>query len=368
MTPTSLEFDSCPECGSAISVGTHCIRCGTETQSASRGFAASPTEPTYLPSVASTLFPQLPRSSLWPFRFALVGGAAVLAGLGAAGLFPLGLMAAAVLVPLLVVLYVYAVDVYEDEPLRVLALTVAWGILAGVGFGILERAVAPDATALPFTSTTWLVTVEGVLLAAVAVVLAAAGPFALLPYERFNDVLDGATFGVTSAAAFAGSSVIASSSGLFAEGFRPVADADVWIFRLLQQGIATPLLFAGAIGGLAGSAWLRYRAPARDRHRLGALGHPLVAFVVAGLLVAAARVAVIELTPWQALLVSIVLVTAALLWLRLVIHVGLVEESFEGNEGPSVVCANCGNDTPSYGFCAHCGVALKALPKARAAA
>ena len=46
------------------------------------------------------------------------------------------------------------------------------------------------------------------------------------------------------------------------------------------------------------------------------------------------------------------------------IHVGLLEEAAEREIGPAIRCANCGRSTPRHTFCAHCGVALAALPKA----
>ncbi len=52
------------------------------------------------------------------------------------GAFPVALVGAAVLVPVLVVLYVYSVDVYEDTPLPVLILTMAWGIAWGIIFAV----------------------------------------------------------------------------------------------------------------------------------------------------------------------------------------------------------------------------------------
>ena len=48
-------------------------------------------------------------------------------------LYPLALVAAAVAVPLLFLLYLWDVDVYEDEPLDRARFTVAWGALFGAG-------------------------------------------------------------------------------------------------------------------------------------------------------------------------------------------------------------------------------------------
>ena len=47
------------------------------------------------------------------------------------GAFPVALVGAAVLVPALVLIYVYSVDVYEDTPLPVIALTMVWGAAFG---------------------------------------------------------------------------------------------------------------------------------------------------------------------------------------------------------------------------------------------
>ena len=54
---------------------------------------------------------------------------------------------AAALVPLLTILYLYDVDEYEDEPLRVVAVTILWGAAAGIGVGLLGRHIAPSGIA-----------------------------------------------------------------------------------------------------------------------------------------------------------------------------------------------------------------------------
>ena len=46
----------------------------------------------------------------------------------------------------MMVLYVWDVDVYEDEPLRVMAFTAAWGIVAGVIVGLVDPAAADGDT------------------------------------------------------------------------------------------------------------------------------------------------------------------------------------------------------------------------------
>ena len=131
---------TCSSCGQETPEGSFCIRCGaplgTSFSGPSRGrsqFAAAPHEPAALPLVVSTLFPQLPRGSQLSFRLALGLGIAAVIALAALRLFPAALIAAALLLPTLVVLYLIDVDAYEDEPVWAMSLTMGWGAAAGVG-------------------------------------------------------------------------------------------------------------------------------------------------------------------------------------------------------------------------------------------
>jgi hypothetical protein len=100
------------------------------------------------PALVATLFPHLPRASHRGFGTALALGSAVVAALAAARLFPAALTVAALMMPLVVVLYLVDVDVYEDEPVWAMALTLGWGAVVGVGFGLLARALDPSAADL----------------------------------------------------------------------------------------------------------------------------------------------------------------------------------------------------------------------------
>jgi len=297
------------------------------------------------------------------FRLLLAVGAALIAGLALAGLFPVALIAAAVLVPLLVVLYFIEVDVYEDEPWRVMALTIAWGATAGIAVGFLAESVRGGGATLQSQTTSHAVLWNGMLIPLIGFVLVLAGPLVLLHYRKFDDVLDGVTFGGACAVVFAGAELLTRSSTFLAAGLEPPGLVTPWTVRLLTLGVAVPILAAAAVGAASGALWLRYRAPERDRERLGALGHPVVAVpVAAGLLVGSALLQ-LYLDRWAALAALLALAFVALVWLRQLIHLGLVEEAAEVEAGPPQRCANCGRETPRHSFCAHCGVALRALPK-----
>src|SRR5436190_83512 len=126
---------TCPNCRHEVPQTQFCVRCGEPLENQGspyplegRGYAASPSEQWYLPRIVSSLFPHLPRSDMGSFRVGLLAGVVVIVTLCAFGLFPLALIVAAGLVPFLTVLYLWDVDLYEDEPLPMLGLTITWGI------------------------------------------------------------------------------------------------------------------------------------------------------------------------------------------------------------------------------------------------
>src|SRR3954453_6941605 len=154
----------CNQCGNDVPRMQYCIRCGDplsdeyniEGRAAARDhFAAAPHERVRTVALISTLFPQLPRAEMTMFRIAFLAGAAIILVLTLLGFYPVALVTAAVLVPLLMILYVWLVDIYEDEPLSILGFTMLWGVAAGIVYSFVVRALptgiafaAPDAATI----------------------------------------------------------------------------------------------------------------------------------------------------------------------------------------------------------------------------
>ncbi|HET7482858.1 MAG TPA: zinc ribbon domain-containing protein [Actinomycetota bacterium] len=359
---------TCPNCGNEVPEGTYCVVCGIRFSEgggagAKRGYSAAPNQSVLRPAPLTTLFPQLPPAEMTNFYAALAVGTIVMVVLALFGLFPLAIVAAAVLVPLITVVYVYDIDVYEDEPIRVIGLTMLAGAIAGAIVGVLGRVWVPSGTISLIDQGSSAGLIRSIVLPTIALLLALVGPALLLRYERFNDVLDGVTFGVAAAVCCAGAQLLVQAGPLFSAGLRPGGDVLDWIVRLLSAGIATPLLFAGAIGAAGGVLWLRYRAPVRDRHILGPLGNPIVAVVLAAVVLVLGAAALEYLNQWLSLVAMIVLDVIALITLRAIIHLGLMQEAAERAIGPDVTCPNCGQQTPHHTFCSNCGYSFAALPK-----
>ncbi|MEP7378848.1 MAG: PrsW family glutamic-type intramembrane protease, partial [Chloroflexota bacterium] len=293
----------CSQCGNEVPRLKFCIRCGdplTDEYAAesvkedSRRFAAAPDERVNAVALVSTLFPQLPRADMRSFRLAFGAGVAIMVGLALIGFYAIALAASAVLVPLLMVLYLWDVDIYEDEPLTTLGATMLWGALAGILYGSLVGGVSASTgfgradIADTLISAVGLPIVEGVLMI--------AGPLLLLRWKRFNDVLDGATFGVASAVSFSGAHLIVQVLPIFGAGLRTAGDPLPWIVQLLSLGVLQPVIAAGAVGSFAAALWLRYRSPVNDRSALGILGQPAGALAGALVLLISAGLAKTLLT------------------------------------------------------------------------
>ena len=388
MTAAPAASIVCAQCGETVPDLEVCIRCGDPLDDEHRhgrsgrvreSYAAAPGERATSVRVISTLFPALPRESIRTFQLALLAGIVLVVVLGVLGYYPVAIAAAAVLVPLLTIIYLYDVDTYEDEPIRVVALTFVWGVVAAVVFTTIVDKLLPTNAAGSLGALGSTISggggggfdfplARGVIVPVLALLLMIAGPAVLLPYKRFNDVLDGATFGVASAVAFVGAQTFIKAIDLFQGGLHPVGAMLPWVLRLLSLSVAMPLIAAGAVGGLGGVLWLRYRAPVRDRSALGPLGQPAVAGVLAAVLLVVAALAQEKLAQIPSLLVLVLLAVVALIWLRRVIHLGLLQESREIPVGDPITCPNCGKTTPLHTFCGHCGISLRALPKARNAA
>ncbi len=281
----------------------------------------------------SSLFPRLPRDSHLSYRLALWLGAATVVVLAALRLFPVALIAAALLLPLLVVLYLVDVNAYGEEPVWALSLTMGWGALAGIGFGLLALAVAPTSASVIVNGTSQYLVVQGLVLPFCGFFVLLIGPLVLLRYHRFNAVLDGVTFGASAGASFSGAQAITYSAHLIGTGLRPGGAVLPWIWRLLSFGLGMPIVTMGAAAAGCAALWLRYRAPARDAHALGTLGHPAVALPLGGLLVAGAAVGETFLSSggWLIWLIAFDLVAISLL--RRTTHVGVVEESAAAGGG-----------------------------------
>ena len=364
--PTGPPLVTCPHCESVVPAGDFCGHCGAHLPSASTGrhhaFAAVPAEHVAHLSIISTLFPHLPHRRGGAFRWALIAGGAAVLVLAALHLFAPATVAAIFLLPVLYLLYLYEVEVYESEPWLVIGATMVAGAALGYVFTSYSGAAASRLSLTGDRDAGFVL--AGVAIPVIAQALMLVGPLFLYLFRgaRFREPLDGLTFGAASALGFTLTSSLTAfwpliSGPLVASG----APLD-WSLRLLRVGILVALVNASTTGLIAAAVWLqRY-----DRRRAG---RPWTTGILPTLLVAvgtqlALGMLSFALSDLVAEVAIRALITAALLlYVRLVIHQALLVEGAEHEIGPEAPCPECHRMVPTMAFCPACGAARAAGPK-----
>jgi len=139
---------TCPRCGSTVPTGRFCGHCGANLSTGnarrSNAYAAVPNQRVAQLAIVSTLFPHLPHRRGGPFRVALVAGAALVVMLAAMHLFAPATVAAVCLLPVLYLMYLYEVEIYECEPWLVVGDTFVIGALLGLAFSNLTGRLVYD--------------------------------------------------------------------------------------------------------------------------------------------------------------------------------------------------------------------------------
>lgn len=374
MSDIALDLVTCPACQRAVPPGEFCGACGAHLLSETdvRGhqrrhaYAAHPGEHVIHLSVVSTLLPHLPHRRSTPFRVALVVATVVLVALGLARMTGPAVAAAALVVPVLYLLYLYEVEVYADEPVWVIGSTVMVGALLGVpwalyaGPRITGAVVENVGQGVPVSS----LLVAGVVAPVAAQVLMLAGALVVFATRRFYDeALDGFTFGAAGALGFTFSTTLLNLLPDVQQGLFSATPPLVNALEVIQRGLLLPFLNASTTGLIAGALWLR-----RGEIRRHAGHHLFSSVVVAAVIAAVFQVLVASagiLLPSAVLdvAVSALAVGVLLLWVRLAIHHMLLSEAVEVEIGPDMVCTHCHRVVPRMAFCPHCGIATRATPK-----
>jgi RsiW-degrading membrane proteinase PrsW (M82 family) len=311
-------------------------------------------------SVISTLFPHLPRRHAHVFREMLVAGLLIVVLLGALRLYAPALLAAALLLPVLYLFYLYEVEVYEAQPWRVLLATFGTGAVLGVGyslgFGHLVHPTVNGTNEGPIFSA--------VLLPIVGQVLMLMGPLLLLSRSGFDEVLDGLSFGVSSALGFTVASVI---SGYWHTLTAPLLGSGSIssdeIASVVRAAILAALVNAATTSTITASVWLARNGRSRKWHVHLLLGLPSALAIAFG---SQLVLGVVNYYVTSLLLVVVLWAIAAaslLVWVRICLHNSLLEEGAERNIGEPSACSECHRLVPYMLFCPACGVARSAGPK-----
>jgi len=358
---------SCPHCGSMVPAGEFCGHCGAHLTSGNAGrrnaFAAVPSEPVVHLSIVTTLFPHLPHRRGGAFRWALLAGSVVVVILAALHLFAPATIAALFLLPVLYLLYLYEVEIYESEPWLLIGATMITGAVLGFAFTSLTGGTVSRLQMSGDAGDDLLF--AGVVLPIVAQALMLAGPFFLYFYRSaLREPLDGLTFGAASALGFTLTTTLTAIWPLIEGPLVGTGSPLDWAMRLLSAGILSMLINATTTSLVTASVWLH-------RYDLRRAGRGWEATVLATIAVAVGAQLILGvlsvIVPDLVLQVGIraVAVVALLMYVRLVIHQALLAEGAGHEIGPDAPCPECHRIVPTMLFCPSCGVARAAAKPTR---
>jgi RsiW-degrading membrane proteinase PrsW (M82 family) len=278
-------------------------------------------------------------------------------------LFAPATVAAVLVVPVLYLMYLYEVEVYEDEPWLVIGATMVTGTVLGFAFTALAGGLLSSLDITGDTDTAFIL--AALTIPVLSQILMLAGPlFLYLFRSRFREPLDGLTFGAASALGFTLASSLTQFWPLLTGPLVGAGQPLDWAVRLTRAGLLWSLVNASTTALVAAAIWLhRYdRRRANREWQSGILAAILVAFgAQIGLGIAA--LAVQDLAIESVILGLVTL--ALLLYVRLVIHQALLVEGAEHEIGADSPCPECHRVVPLMAFCPNCGAARAAAAKPR---
>lgn len=373
---------ACKRCGTTVpEVGRFCPACGLDIWDGRPGtrrpYALQPGESVLSFNLTSSLMPLAATDGNQTYRFALAAGLVVPLALAGFGMLAAALAAASVLVLAVYLVYLADVDQWESQPGPVLAATVVLSAGLAVVVTLLWREEVLGGglagSVRGFDTSTFLVLALGAPI--VGELVRQVGPILLARQDRFGEMLDALTFGVAAGAAYAAAETLVVNHTLFSDGVgwvhRP--DLTVWVPIVVTAALVKPVVF-GAASGIAVASWsgLGDRPVGFGRRYGRGLAEALlldVAFA-AGLYLAGRLGGVTGVVVGLAW--GLLVAAAAILRLRSLLHVAVLEEAFESTTSGEELrtsahgSAHCGAcELPlveGANFCAACGTATRAAP------
>lgn len=376
----------CPRCGSEVAdVSQFCHHCGSGLRSDDPGrkkaYAARPDEPVASFKLVSTIMPQ--GSGQQPYTYKIALGVALFLTVvtAALGALPVAIMVAAFAIPIVYILYLYDVNLWEDEPIPVVVAAFALtGVLAAVFTWLWSDQIALSLDTIGSNDAGPVgrdLLILLLLVPVVSVLIQQVGPLYLASRPQYDDLMDGFTFGVVAGVGFACFETLVLHWGWISGGFAgPGSGAGTWISIVVLQGFVKPLIY-GSAAGLAVAEFSGLGEGYDGFNPRWVIG-VLQAIVVNALF--QGGVYLLGFVGGQGswigavlgVLWGLVLLGALIVLVRTVLHKGLLEAALESAarggsnhaSGELAFCTRCEMPLlPHSDFCAACGNAVRSVPK-----
>jgi protease prsW family protein len=375
----------CSTCRSANpEAARYCFRCGTILRGedgSKRGsaYAIQASENVTQFALISTIMPHTNRRAADSYRWALLVTGGLVLALTLTGILPGAILAAAFLVPLTYLVYLYDVNLWEDQPISVIVglflLTGALATLISLVFfqwvfdGQLRLLAVAGRDARGGGYPIGALLIFSVLLPVVAEFAKNIGPLALASRPQFDDMIDGLTFGVAAGTAYAAFETVVAFAPLFTlEQIRTTDNLGTWVLIILNLMVVKSLIY-GTATGIATAAY-------------SGLGEGYDGFTpryIASFLFAVAMnvlywvgLRLFDLTSFGAglgLLWGLAILAVLVIRVRLMLHTALLEAAVEDaargaggrREAAGGTCSECEMPLlPASLFCIVCGTSVRA--------
>lgn len=369
----------CPRCRAQMPEVSHfCHNCGQDVVSADpdrrKSFAVKPDEPVASFALVSSIMPRGANQRPQTYRLALIVALAAALLTAIFGALPIAVLLAAFAIPIVYIVYVYDVNLWDDAPVPVTAMSfVLTGALA-IGFTLLWTNLRAGNSALRFgveSSSSFNVTdflIVCLMVPVIGELLRQIGPLILASRPQFDDLMDGLTFGIISGVAYACFDTIIKHWDLITGGFQGSESAATWAALIFLEGFIKPLLMGTATGiACAEFSGLGDGYDGFSGRYLRGLGEAIlvnIAYQVGVYLFSMlpyGSLSVLLSVIWGAILLGIMI-----LRIRNVLHTGLMEAAMEHHarevETDDIIeyCPQCEMPVLEHGsFCNACGTALR---------
>jgi hypothetical protein len=375
----------CPRCRAHLPEVAHfCHVCGQDQRSADvsrrKSFAAKPDEPVASFALISSIMPRGAGQRPQTYRIALTIALVIALIAAIFGAMPIAVLVAAFAIPIVYIVYIYDVNLWEDEPLSVTALAFALTGVLSIAFTILWTFLRGP---VPFTTPTLggdfsgsprvgAFLIVALLVPIVGEAIRQIGPVILASRPQFDDLMDGLTFGVISGVSYACFDTIVRHWSLLTGGLQQ-PNPGLWVSLIFLEGFVKPLI----IGTATGIACAEFSGLGRGydgftpRYFRGIVEAVLanIAYQAGTYLfsfVGSSTMAVILSIAWGLVILGILI-----LRVRNILHAGLMEAALErsaregGDSGDLEFCAQCEMPLLEHAaFCNACGTAVRVQPKA----
>jgi len=387
-----MVFVKCPTCSTDNpEVALYCHRCGASLRAGATGgkpgsarsssYAVQSAEGVAQLALVSTIMPHTSRRSADNYRWAMVLSGLMILAATVLGLLPIAIAAAAFLVPLTYLIYIYDVNLWEDAPAAVVVgLFLATGALATLVSLIFFRWVFDDEFASFATSgrgggidgmSFTALLIFAVLLPVIAEICKNVFAVLLAGRPAFDDMIDGLTFGVAAGTAYAAFETIVAYWPVFtAQDFRTTTGIATWLVVVLNIMVVKSLIYGTATG--IAVAYFSGRGEGYDGFKPPYFaGFALAVVANVAYWVGVKLLVYLPFGNALGLLWGIVILAALMLKIRMMLQAALLEAAVEGAAvgsstkrlvtGSSSYCPECESMLlADAAFCIVCGTSVRA--------